>query len=90
MSTAQEINAQIISSNLSIDQLNQVIEAVKYARAQLGRQVARTISIGSNVRFTARDGQVFTGTVQGIKIKNAVVTTAQGRFQVPMSLLEAA
>jgi hypothetical protein len=90
VSTIQEIKAAIISSNLSIDQLNEVVEAVKYARTQLGRQVARTISIGSNVRFTGRDGKVFTGTVQGIKIKNAVVQTAVGRYRVPMSLLEAA
>lgn len=90
MSTVQEIKAHIISSNLSIDELNQVVEAVKYARTQLGRQVARTISIGSQVRFSGRDGRVFTGTVDGIKIKNAVVTTAQGRYRVPMSLLEAA
>jgi hypothetical protein len=52
--------------------------------------VARTISIGSNVRFTAKDGRVFTGTVQGIKIKNAVVQTGMGRYRVPMSLLEVA
>jgi hypothetical protein len=86
----QEIKAAIISSNLTIDDLNEVIEAVKYARTQLGRQVARTISIGSNVRFTAKDGRVFTGTVQGIKIKNAVVQTGMGRYRVPMSMLEAA
>ena len=86
----QEIKAAIISSNLSIDDLNEVIEAVKYARTQLGRQVARTISIGTNVRFTGRDGRVVTGTVQGIKIKNAVVQTAAGRFRVPMSMLQEA
>jgi hypothetical protein len=86
----QEIKAAIISSNLTIDDLNEVIEAVKYARTQLGRQVARTISIGTNVRFTGRDGRVVTGTVQGIKIKNAVVQTGMGRYRVPMSLLEVA
>lgn len=90
MSTIQEIKAAIISSNLSIDELNQVVEAVKYARTQLGRQVARSISVGSQVRFTGRDGRTFTGTVQGIKIKNAVVNTAQGNYRVPMSMLEAA
>jgi hypothetical protein len=86
----QEIKAAIISSNLTIDDLNEVIEAVKYARTQLGRQVARTISIGTNVRFTGRDGRIVTGTVQGIKIKNAVVQTAAGRFRVPMSMLQEA
>jgi hypothetical protein len=86
----QEIKAAIISSNLTIDDLNEVIEAVKYARTQLGRQVARTISIGTNVRFTGRDGRIVTGTVQGIKIKNAVVQTAGGRFRVPMSMLQEA
>ena len=88
MKTIPEIKAAIIAGNFSIDELNEVIEAVKYARTQLGRQVARSISIGANVRFTGRDGKVFTGTVQGIKIKNAVVQTNVGRYRVPMSMLE--
>ena len=90
MQTIQEIKAAIIAGNFTAQDLNEVIEAVKYARTQLGRQVARSITVGSQVRFTGRDGRVFTGTVQGIKIKNAVVQTNAGRYRVPMSMLEAA
>lgn len=90
MQTIQEIKAAIIAGNFTAQDLNEVIEAVKYARTQLGRQVARSITVGSQVQFTSRDGRTYTGTVQGIKIKNAVVQTNVGRYKVPMSMLEAA
>lgn len=90
MKTIPEIKAAIIAGQFSLTELNEVIEAVKYARGQLGRQVARELRIGSQVRFTGRGDKVYTGTVEAIKIKNATVATQAGRFRVPMSMLEAA
>lgn len=88
MQTIREIKAAIISGGFSIEELNEVIEAVKYARSQLARDVARELKIGTQVRFTGRGGKIYTGTVEGIKIKNAVVSTQAGRYRVPMSMLE--
>jgi hypothetical protein len=90
MKTVQEIKAAIIAGGFNLGELNEVIEAVKYARTQLGRDVARELRIGSQVRFTGRGGRVYTGTVEAIKIKNATVNTQMGRYRVPMSMLEAA
>ena len=69
-------------------ELDEIVEAVRYARAQLGHRVARTLKPGDQVRFTGRGGVVHTGLVNSIKIKNAVVVTSQARYRVPMSLLE--
>lgn len=88
MNTSQITNA-IISGNFSNDELNLVIEAVKFARGQNARKAARTLQIGDAVAFNGRAGYV-TGTLEKIKIKNAVVRTAMGRYNVPLSMLEAA
>ena len=74
--------------NLSNAELNQIIEAVKYARAQNGRQAARTLELGSQVRFNGRRGPV-TGMLTEIKIKNAIVVAGQTRWKVPLAMLEA-
>jgi len=84
-----EITASIINGNFSHNDLSTIIEAVKFARSQNARQAARTLQIGESVAFNGRNGYV-TGTLESIKIKNAVVKTAQGRYRVPLSMLEAA
>lgn len=89
--TLNEIQAAIINTNLSNDDLNVIMEAVAYKRSQLGREVARSLRIGSQVKFTStRDGRTFVGTLDSIKIKNATVLTAAGRYRVPLNMLTAA
>jgi len=88
--TIQEINSSIMFGELTNDQLDSVISAVKYARAQITKQNARTLRIGANVKFTShRTGQTITGTVESIKIKNVIVSTSLGRYRVPANMLEA-
>ena len=84
----QQINHTIMFGDLSNTELNSIIDAVKFARANLIRQNARELRIGSQVRFTGRGGRVVTGTISAIKIKNAVVATPTGNWRVPMNLLE--
>jgi len=70
-------------------QLDEIADAVRYARAKLGHQVASTLSPGAQVKFvSSKSGKVYQGTVESIKIKNAIVQTALGKYRVPMSLLE--
>lgn len=89
--TIQEINSSIMFGNFTNDQLNSIMTAVKYARAQLTKQTASSLRIGANVKFTSsRSGRVITGTVESIKIKNVIVNTALGRYRVPANMLEAA
>lgn len=87
--TIQQINSAIISQEWTNAQLDSMIDAVKYARAQLGRQTVRELRNGITVRFTSnRTGQTITGTVAEVKIKNVIVQTALGRYRVPANMLE--
>lgn len=86
-----QINQEIMTGNFTNADLDTVHEAVKYARSKLIRQAARTLRIGDQVKFTSnRNGRTYQGELKEIKIKNAIVQTAFGRYRVPMNMLEAA
>jgi hypothetical protein len=74
--------------DLSNDELNSVIEAVKFARAQNARKAARTLRIGEQVQFNGRNG-VVVGVLEQIKIKKAIVLSGHTRWNVPLAMLEA-
>jgi small-conductance mechanosensitive channel len=87
----QAINAAIISGNFNTEQLSQVIEAVKFARAKLTEQTKRNLTIGDNVNFnSSKLGRNVTGVVTKIAIKYVTVRTNQGLWKVPANMLEAA
>lgn len=89
MTSITDIRAAIISGSFSNDELEAIAQAVKYARTQLGRKTARTLAAGDAVKFTdPRNGRVFTGTVDKVKIKYVLVKTNIGRYNVPASMLE--
>ena len=79
----------INNTGLTSQQLGEITQAVKYARAQLSNRQIRSCMKGDSVRFTnPKNGAIFSGTVEQVKIKNVVVATAQGRYNVPANLLE--
>jgi hypothetical protein len=85
------LNGAIMKGTFSNDDLNSIMETVKYARSQLGRAKLRSFGVGDQVKFTSnRNGRVYQGVVEGVKIKNVIVNTAMGRFRVPANMLEAA
>ncbi len=49
----KEINSAIMFGNLTNDELSTVIDAVKFARAQLAQQKKRSFSVGDSVKFTS-------------------------------------
>ena len=88
--TVTEINRAIMFGNLTNTELSSVIDAVKWARAQMTKQNIRSISRGSTVKFTSsRDGRTYTGTVRKVAIKYVTVDTGSMLFRVPASMLEA-
>ena len=90
MATIQQVNEAIMFGNFSNDQLNSIVSALKYARAQMSKQKARSFTAGDQVRFTAR-GNTFFGTIERVKLKNAFVKVGSAsRFNVPLNMLEAA
>jgi small-conductance mechanosensitive channel len=65
-----------------------MIDAVKWNRAQLQKQVKRSLSIGDNVNFTStKTGQNVTGVVTKIAIKYVTVRTVNGLWRVPANML---
>ena len=87
--TINEINQAIIAGNFSNDQLNSIGMAVKFARAQLGKQNKNAFTVGDTVRFDSR-GRRYVGIVKRILVKNVVVQTSLGNYRVPANMLEAA
>lgn len=88
MADLRNILVDIRNSDFNNDDLNLIIEAVKFRRAQNGRQVARTLKIGEQVSFNGRNGPVV-GRLEQIKIKKAIVVAGMTRWNVPLSMLEA-
>jgi len=88
MPTFQEVRSAIKVSGFTNDELNSLAEAIKYARAELGRDIKHSICVGSAVKFTSnRDGSVYTGKVRKINIKYVIVDTPRGAWRVPASML---
>lgn len=89
MASIQEINQSIMFGNLTNDQLNSIINAVKFARTQLLQQNKRSLQIGSDVKFVnSRNGQTLFGKVTSIKTKNVIVATGLTNWRVPANMLE--
>jgi hypothetical protein len=88
--TVQEINGAIISGGLTNEELNQITDAVRYARARLVRVNKASLMLGDTVRFhSAKRGVTMQGTVNKIAIKYVTVATQQGLWRVPANMLEA-
>lgn len=95
MLTIKEINQAIMYGSFTSDELNSIGEALKFNRSQLVKQVKRSVTIGSTVKFTSnRDGTTYVGTVEKIAIKYVTVretnprSFARGLWRVPASMLE--
>lgn len=89
MPTISEINQEIMQGSFTNDQLNAIASAIKFRRAQLTREVKVTIRVGDTVKFYhPKLGQDLQGPVARVKIKNIVVDTPRGRYNVPANLLE--
>ena len=86
----KQINAAIVSGIYTNDDLNSIVDALKFARAQLSKQNRRALMPGDTVKFTSnRNGMTYTGTVNKVKIKYVLVRTNAGVFNVPANMLEA-
>jgi hypothetical protein len=90
MTSINDITHTIMFGDLSNDQLNGIIQAVKFRRSQLGKETKNQLNIGCQVRFvSSRDGQYVLGTVEKINRKTIIVgTTGRGTWRVPANMLE--
>ena len=84
----KQINSAIMFGDLTNTELSSVIEAVKFARSRLQKQVKRSLMLGDNVQFTStRTGRTMLGTVTKIAIKYITVRTIDGLWKVPANML---
>lgn len=88
MADLRNILIDIRNGDLNNDDLNLIIEAVKYKRTQNARVAARTLKIGEQVSFMGKNGAVV-GRLEQIKIKKAIVVSGMTRWNVPLAMLEA-
>ena len=86
-----QIKAEILTAQLTNAELQELMETVQYARAQLGKTVKRQLQPGLSVSFVSnRSGQRVLGTVERVAIKNIVVRTHLGLYRVPANMIEVA
>ena len=75
--------------DMNQQELNRVVEAVKYARSQGHRQMANSLSRGDVVTFEGRYGKTLKGTVIKTAIKYVQVDCGiDGRWRVPGAHLQ--
>lgn len=90
MLSIKDVNSAIMFGNFSNTELSSIIDAVKYARAQLTLRAKRSLLLGDTVKFTSnRNGMTYRGTVRKIAIKYITVDTGSALFKVPANMLEA-
>ena len=88
---ANQIVSELMSGSLTNDELEQIAQALKYARSQVGNQIKRQLRPGVSVKFYhPKQNFYIAGTVNRIKQKYVLVDTPQGRYNVPANLLETA
>jgi small-conductance mechanosensitive channel len=84
----QDINTALVTGSFTNDQLQSVVDAVKFARSRLARATKCTLRVGDNVNFTSnKTGQNYTGVVTKIAIKYVTVKTISGLWRVPANML---
>ena len=89
MLTIKEINQAIMYGKFTNDELTSIIDAVKWNRSQLTKQVKPSLMLGDNVNFNSvKQGRNVTGVVTKIAIKYVTVRTANGLWRVPANMLE--
>ncbi len=84
----KQINSAIMFGTWTDIELRSMIDAVKWNRAQLQKQIKRSLMLGDNVNFTnSKTGQNITGVVTKIAIKYITVRTISGSWRVPANML---
>ena len=87
----QQINSAIMFGSFTNTELESIISAVQYAKAQLRKEKIRSFTKGDNVKFhSIKRGVTVTGTVTKVAIKYVTVKDGVTLWKVPANMLEAA
>ncbi len=89
--SVQTINAEILQGAFTNEQLDSIMDAVKFARGRIVQKNIFTMRAGANVQFTSsRNGMTYKGTVEKVGRKYITVRTPQGGWRVPANMLSPA
>ena len=87
----QQLNSSIMFGDFTNTELESIISAVQYARAQLRKEKIREFARGDAVKFhSTKRGVTVTGTVTKVAIKYVTVKDGVMLWKVPANMLEAA
>jgi len=88
MLTIQQVNSAIMLQSWTNTELTSMIDAVKWNRTNLAKQIKRSIRVGDNVEFTSsKTGRATRGFVTKVAIKYVTVNTGLGLWRVPANML---
>ena len=91
LTSIQQINSAIMFGTFTNDELTSIVNAVQYARAQLGKAKIREFRKGDTVKFNSvKRGVTVTGTVTKVAIKYVTVKDGTMLWKVPANMLESA
>ena len=82
---------QIISKiqMMSPKELNEVVYAVNFRRADIAKNLRRTFKVGDKVLINSKR-EIFNGIIKEINIKKAIVEFNGREYRVPLTMMEAA
>jgi len=84
----RQLTTAIMWGNWTTEELNSMIESIKFARNQLARRNIGQIRVGDSVEFTSmKTGQTVRGIVTKIAVKYVTVKSPTGLWRVPASML---
>ena len=87
----KQVNSAIMFGTWTDAELSSIVDALKFARASLQKQVKRSLALGDTVKFhSTKRGITVEGKVTKVALKYATVSTDQGLWKVPMNMLTAA
>lgn len=86
----KQVNSAIMFGTWTDTELASMIDAIKFARAGLRKQVKNQLRLGSTVKWTSpKNPYGAQGTVEKIATKFVTVKTSAGsRWKVPADMLE--
>ena len=91
MTNTKEIVAAIIAGGFNTDELNEIIDGVKFARSRIAQQNMFTMRVGASVKFTnSRTNQIMVGEVYKVNRTKIIVKVGNVRWTVPAAMLSPA
>lgn len=85
----KDVTSAIMFGDYTNDEINDIASAVLFARSQLARKNKFMFTVGKDVKFRNKSGQVITGEVAKVNRKFILVKSGFTTWRVPASMLEA-